>query len=137
MNSAPPSRAGQIALFAEFTAKPGREEDVAGLLAELTRKVRTEPGNLVFDPHRLESNPAEFFVYEVYADPAAFDAHLTADYGAAFNTALGDLITGEGSDLTRLRPLNLAHAPNRPDVALTLGANVATVLQHKNHRPFR
>jgi quinol monooxygenase YgiN len=107
MSSAPPSRAGQVALYAEFTAKPGREEEVASLLAELTRKVRTEPGNLVFDPHRLESNPAEFFVYEVYADPAAFDAHITADYGATFNTALGYLIIGDGSELTWLRPLDL------------------------------
>ena len=106
MNSAPSSRAGQVALYAEFTAKPGREEEVAGLLAELTRKVRAEPGNLVFDPHRLDSNPAEFFVYEVYADRAAFDAHITADYGATFNTALGNLITGDRSELTRLRPLD-------------------------------
>jgi len=99
--------AGPVALYAEFTARPGREQEVADLLLGLTRDVRNEPGNLVFDPHRLTESPAEFFVYEVYRDPAAFEAHITAEHGAVFNAALGELIVGDGSRLTWLTPLDV------------------------------
>lgn len=96
---------GPVVLYAEFTARPGREEEVALLLLGLTAQVRREPGNIRFDPFRLRTNPAAFFVYEAYTDAAAFTTHLAADYGAAFNTALQDLIEGDGSDLTWLTPL--------------------------------
>jgi quinol monooxygenase YgiN len=92
-------------LYAEFTAKPGNEDEVAGLVRGLTELVRREPGNLVFAASQKRNNPAEFFVYEEYADAEAFSAHLGADYGAAFNAKLTELIVGDGSDLTFLVPL--------------------------------
>jgi len=100
-----PAPGERVALYAEFTALPGREDDVAALLAGLTQDVRREPGNVVFDPYRRASNAREFFVYEVYRDADAFEAHITAPYGAVFNAALGDLIEGVGSVLTWLTPL--------------------------------
>ncbi len=89
-------------LFAEFTARPGNEQSVADLVAGLTAQVRAEPGNLAFEPYTLESNPRRWFVYEVYVDDAAFQAHITAPYGAVFNAALGPLIEEDGSRLTWL-----------------------------------
>ncbi|MEC5152035.1 putative quinol monooxygenase [Cryobacterium sp. GrIS_2_6] len=106
MTITPPTHPGEpVALFAEFTALPGRGDEVAALLAGLTVDVRREPGNVTFDPHRRVSDPLEFFVYEVYRDADAFQAHITAPYGTVFNAALGDLIKGEGSELTWLTPL--------------------------------
>jgi quinol monooxygenase YgiN len=99
---------GNVALFAEFTAKPGQGDAVAELLLGLTELVRTEPGCVIFDPHRREANTDEFFVYEVYRDAAAFQAHITAPYGATFNATLTDLIVGDGSVLTWLTPLTQA-----------------------------
>lgn len=92
------------ALFAEFTALPGAEERVAELVAELTALVRAEPGNLAFEPYTLEADPARWFVYEVYEDEAAFQAHISAPYGAVFNSAIVDLVDGGGSRLTWLTP---------------------------------
>jgi quinol monooxygenase YgiN len=92
-------------LYAEFTAKPGQEARVTEMLGELAAHVRKEPGNVVFDPYTEEANPNHYFVFEVYADEAAFEAHISADYGARFNAELADLIEGEGSALTWLRPL--------------------------------
>ena len=89
-------------LFAEFTARPGNEQSVADLVAGLTAQVRAEPGNLVFEPYTLESNLRRWFVYEVYVDDAAFQAHITAPYGAVFNVALNELIEEDGSQLTWL-----------------------------------
>ena len=90
------------ALYAEFTARSGNERRVADLVAGLTAQVRAEPGNLVFEPYTLESEPRRWFVYEVYVDEAAFQAHITAPYGAVFNAALNELIEEDGSKLTWL-----------------------------------
>jgi quinol monooxygenase YgiN len=92
-------------LYAEFTAIAGCEERITELLAELTDLVRAEPGNIAFVPFTLETAPRRFFVFEVYADNAAFQAHITAGYGVTFNAALAPLIEGSGSQLTWLTPL--------------------------------
>lgn len=90
-------------LYAEFTAKPGSEDRVARMIADLATLVRDEPGNIEFAPYRREDNPARFFVYEVYRDEDAFQAHISADYGAVFNDDLAPLILELHSQLTWLR----------------------------------
>ena len=92
-------------LYAEFTVTPGNEARVAELMREFTTRVREEPGNIVFDPYVEESNPSRYFVFEVYRDEDAFQAHITADYGARFNAELAGLIEGDASELTWLRAL--------------------------------
>ena len=89
-------------LFAEFTALPGHEDRVAELMAGLTEKVRREPGNVVFLPFTREDHPRRWFVFEQYRDEAAFQAHITAEYGAEFNAQLGHHIVEDGSELTWL-----------------------------------
>ena len=94
---------GAVALYAEFAAVPGRGRDVEGLLAGFAELVRAEPGNLVFDAYCRADEPDRFFVYELYRDQAAFEAHLAADAGATFNSALKELTVGDGSTITFLR----------------------------------
>lgn len=94
-----------VALYAEFTAREGREAEVAVLLEGLTTQVRAEPGNILFEPATLVDNPRSFFVFEVYRDDAAFEAHLAATHGIEFNLALTELIEGDGSVLTMVVPL--------------------------------
>jgi quinol monooxygenase YgiN len=93
------------ALYAEFTVIPGAEDRVAELMRELTARVSREPGNLAFVPYTLAADPRHYFVYEVYTDEAAFQAHITADYGVRFNAELAALVEGGGSELTWLTPL--------------------------------
>lgn len=92
-------------LYAEFTAIAGCEQRVAELLTELTELVRAEPGNIAFVAFTLESHPSRFFVFEVYANDAAFDAHIKSAHSVMFNTQLAPLIEGTSSELTWLRPL--------------------------------
>ena len=89
-------------LFAEFTALPGHEDRVAELMAGLTEKVRREPGNVAFLPFTREEHPRRWVVSEQYRDEAAFEAHITADYGAEFNAQLVHHIVEDGSQLTWL-----------------------------------
>ena len=92
-------------LYAEFTALPGAEDRIEELLGVLTLAVRQEPGNLVFEAHRKHDEPSSFFVYEVYADDEAFNAHLDQEHGRVFNEALTDLVRGGASTLTLLSPI--------------------------------
>ncbi|MCU1570237.1 MAG: antibiotic biosynthesis monooxygenase [Naasia sp.] len=92
------------ALYAEFVAKVGADEELARRVAELTDAVRQEPGNVAFVPYRLEEDPRRWFVYEVYQDEDAFRAHITAPHSDAFNAVLPTLIEGDGSVLTWLTP---------------------------------
>ncbi|MFF2566660.1 putative quinol monooxygenase [Streptomyces sp. NPDC058084] len=92
-------------LLAEFTARPGSEERVAELVREYSARVREEPGNLVFEVYTKESSALEYRIFEVYADEAAFQAHLAAPYGPPFNAALQPLIEERESVLTFLSPL--------------------------------
>jgi quinol monooxygenase YgiN len=92
-------------LYAEFTVTPGNEARVAEMMRELTVLVRAEPGNLVFEPYTEEAQPNRYFVFEAYADDAAFEAHISADYGARFNAELAALIEEDGSQLTWLGAL--------------------------------
>ena len=92
-------------LYAEFTALPGRQEEVAQLISGFAQTVREEPGNLVFAVSQKTDSPADFFVYEEYENEAAFHAHISAEYGERFNAALGPLVSGGGSTLTFLNPV--------------------------------
>ena len=98
----------EVVLFAEFTARDGRLTEVLDLVSGLATRVRAEPGNLEFAVYQRQRDPGRLFVFERYRDEAAFQTHLTAEYGAAFNAALADLIVEAGSQLTWLHPVEPA-----------------------------
>ena len=89
-------------LYAEFTAKPGAEDEVASMISGLAEDVRREPGNTEFTVYRERDNPSKFFVFEQYLDDAAFEAHIKAEYGVIFNQRLSSLIEEGESQLTWL-----------------------------------
>lgn len=100
-------------LLAEFSVRPGREAHVAELVKDYSRRVRQEPGNLAFEVYTKESDPLSYCVFEVYADEAAFQAHLAAPYGAPFNAELRPCINEEESVLTFLTPVDRARQAGR------------------------
>ena len=89
-------------LFAEFTAKPGHETETARLINEFADVVRAEPGNIAFEIYVFSESPNRFFVFEKYADLAAFERHLGAPEGQRFNDVLGPHIVEPHSQLTTL-----------------------------------
>lgn len=103
LNKLPPD--SPVSLIAEFTARVGKADEVAGLLAGLAVDVRAEPGNVVFDTFQQFEAPEKFVVYEIYKDRAAFEAHIGAAYGAVFNAKLRELIEEPNSVLTFLTPV--------------------------------
>ena len=72
--------AGRLALAATWEAKDGEAEAVADLLRRMAIAVRSEPGTLLFWPHRSSANDRVFFLYELFADDAAFAAHQQTEH---------------------------------------------------------
>jgi quinol monooxygenase YgiN len=69
-----------LALAVTWEARPGEADAVADILRRMATAVRSEPGVLRFEPHRSPSNDHVFFLYELFADEAAFAAHQQTDH---------------------------------------------------------
>jgi quinol monooxygenase YgiN len=93
------------ALYATFRALPGCEDRLRQLVMDLTGAVRAEPGCRVFIPFTRADDPRAWHVHEVYADEAAFQAHIGSAHGRAFNAAITGLVEGGASSVVFLEPV--------------------------------
>ena len=74
-----------LTVVAKIRAAKGKGDALAELLKEQVAKVKsTEPGCLVYRPHRSTKDPDVFVFYEQYKDDAAFDAHRKSPHLAAY-----------------------------------------------------
>jgi (4S)-4-hydroxy-5-phosphonooxypentane-2,3-dione isomerase len=71
-----------LAIVVEFVIEPAFiERFERAILANATASRETEPGCRQFDVCRDPADPQLFFLYELYDDAAAFDAHrLTSHF---------------------------------------------------------
>jgi quinol monooxygenase YgiN len=70
-------------------AKPGQEDAVGALLQGLVEPSTAEPGVKLFLPYRSPTNPASFFLYELYVDEAGWQQHQET---AHFKAAIAELV---------------------------------------------
>ncbi|GAB0118870.1 putative quinol monooxygenase [Acidisoma sp. 7E03] len=89
-------------LYATFEVLPGHEAEMERMMAELTQAVRAEPGCLRFVAYRLADQPRRYHVDEIYADEAAFAAHINSPHARAFNAAIRDMVVGGASEVVFL-----------------------------------
>ncbi|MDJ0638373.1 MAG: putative quinol monooxygenase [Paracoccaceae bacterium] len=79
-----------------FQVKSGCEER---FLTEMQRNAATslsdEPGCHRFDVAIGEDGPGEVFLYELYTDRAAFDAHLSSAHFKSFDAQAADWVAGK------------------------------------------
>ncbi len=76
------------ALIVEFRILPAHHEAFADAIAANARASRdNEPGCLQFDVCRDPDDPGLFFLYEIYRDEAAVQAHLGAPHFLQMNAA--------------------------------------------------
>lgn len=79
-------------ILVEFTVPLARKARFLELCAFDSRSsVRDEPGCLHFDALTTDAAPELVILYEVYADKAAFDAHLATPHYATFAAGVKDL----------------------------------------------
>jgi quinol monooxygenase YgiN len=74
----------EFVVIAQYTVRPGEEEQVASALRNMRAPSRAEPGNLDYQVLRDPQQPGRFVLYERYADEAAFQAHLATEHFATW-----------------------------------------------------
>jgi autoinducer 2-degrading protein len=67
-------------IAATYVANDGEADGVAGALKSMTPLTRQEPGCRSYQAHQSLEDPNTFFIFEVYDDEHAFQAHAAADY---------------------------------------------------------
>jgi len=76
-----------------FKVRSGHEEGFrAAILDQACNSLRLEPECRQFDVCRKPENGAEVFLYEVYSDAAAFDAHQKTDHFAGFGARVAHMV---------------------------------------------
>ena len=77
----------------EFEIKPEKLDDFrAQMIANARASREREPGCRQFDVCADPAKPALIFLYEVYDDRAAFDAHLASSHFREFAAATGAMV---------------------------------------------
>ena len=80
----------------DFKIKPERLAQFMPLMLENARLSReTEPGCRQFDVCVDPKDKASVFLYEIYDDRAAFDAHLATMHFKRFDAAVGDMVAAK------------------------------------------
>jgi quinol monooxygenase YgiN len=65
---------------AHWRAKEGSEQRLAEVIEELTAPSRAEPGNRFYQAQVSVEDPRQFYLYEQYADEAAYEAHMASEH---------------------------------------------------------
>jgi autoinducer 2-degrading protein len=85
-----------FAIIVDFRLKPGARAAFRKLVdANARASARREPGCRRFDVLEPGGEVDRILLYEIYDDPAAFDAHLGSPHYAEFDAASAPLVTGK------------------------------------------
>jgi autoinducer 2-degrading protein len=77
----------------EFVVLPEHAEAFRTAMVANARTSRDlEPGCRQFDVCAAPDDPTTIFLYELYADRAAFDAHLASEHFRAFDATVRDWV---------------------------------------------
>lgn len=81
------------AVCVTFTVKPGAIDAFLPLMLDNARRSREdEPGCRRFDVCTDPDRPERIFLYEIYDDRAAFDAHGKTSHFISFDEATRDMV---------------------------------------------
>ena len=84
------------AVVVSFQIEADRVAEFMPLMLANARQSRLdEPGCLQFDVCTDLDRPGQVFLYELYSDRAAFDAHLTSPHFTEFDRAVAAMIASK------------------------------------------
>jgi len=84
----------EIHVFATVSAAAGKETELRDALVELVAASHEEPGVVHYILHEDPKTLGNFYVFEVYKDQAALDAHMGSAHLAAAFAKAGPLLGG-------------------------------------------
>jgi quinol monooxygenase YgiN len=89
------ARQGQspVVRLAELHIDPGQlEEYKAALREEIEASIRLEPGVLTLYALSVKGDPAQIRIFEMYADAAAYEAHLQTPHFRKYKTGTQGMV---------------------------------------------
>jgi quinol monooxygenase YgiN len=91
----------EVAYIAKLTAADGKRDVAIAALGRLVDAAESEPGTLQYVLYADSTDPAGIWFTELYADEAAFEAHMSSPARAEVVGSLGGLLDGP-ADLRRV-----------------------------------
>jgi (4S)-4-hydroxy-5-phosphonooxypentane-2,3-dione isomerase len=85
-----------FAIIVEFRLQPGTRPEFLRLIAKnACASAQTEPGCRRFDVLEPDDQPDSVWLYEIYNDEAAFEAHMRSAHFAEFDAKSASLVVGK------------------------------------------
>ena len=82
-----------VVRLAQLEIDPAQLENYkAELKEEIETSIRVEPGVLTLYAVALKDNPSEIRLFEIYADPAAYKAHLESPHFKRYKTVTQGMV---------------------------------------------
>ena len=95
-----------VTYFVRMTAKDGQEDAVRDLLLSNVQRIQEgERGNLAFAVHRELEDSRTFWLYEVWTDPEAVEAHESGPAFQAYKETLRPLVEPDSVLFGNAEPL--------------------------------
>jgi autoinducer 2-degrading protein len=97
-------------LFVSLQVHPDkRDRFLAAIADNAEASVRDEPGCLRFDVMQDATQPDRFYFYEIYTDPAAFNAHKASSHFAVWRQAAAECVVA-GSQVNTFSDMFVTHS---------------------------
>ena len=93
----------KVSLFAKFTAKEGKADELVAAFDDMFAQVEQEPGTELYVLNRSGSDSNVFYFYELYTDGDALGAHGSSEAMQKAMATFGELL--EDTDMTIGEPL--------------------------------
>ena len=84
----------KVCVAVKLTLKAGMRDSFDAAVAPGLATAEGEPGTLMYAYHHDAANESVVWFYEVYADQASFQAHMSTDAFKAFSATLAPLLDG-------------------------------------------
>ena len=88
-----PQMQSRVVRLAELDIDPSQlEEYKAALRDEIEASIRLEPGVLTLYAVSVKGDPAQIRIFEIYADAAAYEAHLQTPHFKKYKTGTQGMV---------------------------------------------
>ena len=85
---------GEVTNLVFVSSQTGKAVELEQELRKLARSSRSEPGNLIYEVHRSESDRNEYFLYGIWRSQEDLEAHMKAGAMQAFLGVESELVNG-------------------------------------------
>jgi quinol monooxygenase YgiN len=95
-----PSANGEVVLVVDIEVKPTMEAEFLQAFRRSVLCTRTEPGNVIFNLHKVHGSDRRYVLYEVWRSEQALNTHFETPYTkalfATFDKTLSQPVTAGG-----------------------------------------